>query len=87
MVDLCPSQMVWYSNYIWIPDKLVRFSNSQLALRMHFGLKNGPVFKWLKRRWPILLFEIRHKLCPENDHLNTGHSFQMVMVFLTLKNY
>jgi hypothetical protein len=34
---------------------------------MYCGLKTGPVFKWLKTRWPILPFENWKKLCPEND--------------------
>ena len=47
---------------IWIPDKLVRFSNGQLALPMYCGLKTGPVFKWLKTRWRILTFENRTQI-------------------------
>jgi hypothetical protein len=40
-------------------DKLVWFSNGQLALPMYCCLKTSPVFEWLKTRWPILPFENR----------------------------
>jgi hypothetical protein len=57
MVDLFPrAKWLRYSNGIWIPDKLVWFPNGQLALSMYCGLKTGPVFVWLKTRWPILPF-------------------------------
>jgi hypothetical protein len=57
--------MVWYSNGILIPDKLVRFSNGQLALPMYCGLKTGWVFEWLKTRWPILSVENRTQIVSE----------------------
>jgi hypothetical protein len=46
-----------YSNGIWIPDKLVQFSNGQLVLPVYCGLKTSLVFEWLKTRWRILPFE------------------------------
>jgi hypothetical protein len=55
--------MVWYSNGIWIPEKLVQFLNGQLTLPMYCGLKTGPVFEWLKTRWGILPFEIQDTNC------------------------
>jgi hypothetical protein len=36
---------------------MIWYSNGQLALPMYCGLKTGPVFEWLKTRWPILPFE------------------------------
>jgi hypothetical protein len=62
--------MVRYSNVIWIPDKLVRFSNGQLALPMYCGLKTGSVFKWFKQDGRFY-------------HLNTGlSSFKMLTVVI-----
>jgi hypothetical protein len=29
---------------------------------MYYGLKTGPVFEWLKTRWPILPFEKRAQI-------------------------
>jgi hypothetical protein len=33
------------------------FQMVNLALLMYCGLKTGPVFKWLKARWPISPFK------------------------------
>jgi hypothetical protein len=75
--------MVPYSNNIRILDKLVRFSNSQLALPMYCSLKTGRVFEWLKQDGRFYHLINRHKLCPENDHLNTGLiGFQMMTVHI-----
>jgi hypothetical protein len=58
MLDLCPkykwSGIQMASEY---QTNLVQFSNGQLALPMYCGLKTGPVYEWLKPRWPILPFE------------------------------
>jgi hypothetical protein len=54
--------MVRYSNGIWLPDKIVWFSNGQLAFPMYCGLKTSPVFEWLKTRWPILPFSIQTQI-------------------------
>jgi hypothetical protein len=64
MFDLCPKvnwsgiQMAseWYPSE-YVQDKLVRFSNGQLAWPIYCGLKTSPVFEWLTTRWPILPFE------------------------------
>jgi hypothetical protein len=64
-----------------MPDKLIWFANGQLALPMYCGLQTGLFFEWLKQDGRFYLLKTGHKLCPENNHLNTGLSgFQMVTV-------
>ncbi len=54
-------------------------------MTFYYGLKCGPDFQWLKQdgsqNKTVDHLKTGHKLCPENDHLNTGQSgFQMMTV-------
>jgi hypothetical protein len=86
MVDLCPK--VKWSSIQMASEYRKNMSGCQWSISLAFVLwsENRSGFEWLKQDGRFYHSKARHKLCPENDHLNTGLSgFQMVTVFLLIR--